>query len=85
MLRSDFFPDSDDEGHNGDPSMLHLMDRFGRIVHPIETVWPKFTAWAEALRETEDHKLLLIAWNGTSSDMKWIVRLTSPFEKWKLK
>lgn len=51
----------------------------------IQTVWPKFVTWAESLTADRDQKVILIAWNGTTSDMKWIFRLTSQSGAWKLK
>jgi hypothetical protein len=52
---------------------------------PIETVWPKFVEWCEALTREGPTKVMLVAWNGTTCDIKWIHRLTSPSGEWKLK
>lgn len=64
---------------------LHANDQRIMQADPIETVWPKFTTWVEELPESNDDQLLLVAWSGTGSDMKWIFKLTSQSGRWKLK
>jgi hypothetical protein len=67
---------------------VHLLDANHESIKsadPIETVWPMFVDWCEALTSDGQTKVVLVAWNGTTCDIKWIHRLTSPSGEWKLK
>ena len=52
---------------------------------PIAVVWPTFVKWCDDLSNNGETKVILVAWNGTSCDMKWIYRLTSPSGIYKFK
>ena len=53
--------------------------------NPINIVWPQFVSWCENLVTERNQKAVLVAWNGESSDMKWVWQVTSPSGQWKLK
>ena len=54
---------------------LHPDHPMIRDAETIDIVWPKFQQWLEDLVEPEE-RVILVAWNGESCDLKWIWKLT---------